>query len=328
MSTTLVGPRPLKTVAQTCPLCGLSSTTTVARASDFEFGSSPDEWNYKRCLGCDVLYLDPRPDVCELDMIYPSNYYTYTFSEHRRSLVLKGKSLVDRTRVRRYLRHVGGRQGNILDVGCGDGHLLRLFEAEGIARTNLFGIDVKDEAVEVAQSQGYAVTAASIDLYPMPAGRFSLIVMNQVVEHLVDPKAVVAKCAQGLEPGGVFILETPNTRSLDFRLFSRRHWGGYHTPRHWVLFNSESIRRLFDGSGLWVVEVQSLPSPFFWVWSIHHWLQENRGRVLARWFHWRNPALLTLFTLWDLVRMPFFTTSNMRVVAQKRMEPALEPARG
>ena len=34
-------------------------------------------------------------------------------------------------------------------------------------------------------------------------------------------------------------MKTPNVEGLDAKLLRHRNWGGYHAPRHWVLFTPE-----------------------------------------------------------------------------------------
>ena len=46
------------------------------------------------------------------------------------------------------------------------------------------------------------------------------------------------------------LVVTDNTGSLDFRIARRRHWGGYHFPRHWYLFDAPSLRLLAGAAGL------------------------------------------------------------------------------
>ncbi len=123
-----------------------------------------------------------------------------------------------------------------------------------------------------------------------------------------------------LRGGGVLVLETPNTQSVDARLFRGGLWGGYHFPRHWNLMNPESLTRLASDQGLEVMSFDFLPSHSFWIYSFHHWFGHalNWPRA-ARFFNpYRNLALLALFTGFDLVRSRLgFKTSTVQLVATK-----------
>jgi 2-polyprenyl-6-hydroxyphenyl methylase/3-demethylubiquinone-9 3-methyltransferase len=108
----------------------------------------------------------------------------------------------------RGLRPLAGKTA--LDVGCGAG----LF-AEPLARlgAKVTGIDAAPEVIAVARDhaagQGLEVDyrhAAVEDV----AGRFDLVTSMEVIEHVADPRAFLARLAARLAPGGLMILSTPN----------------------------------------------------------------------------------------------------------------------
>jgi hypothetical protein len=107
-------------------------------------------------------------------------------------------------------------------------------------------------------------------------------------------------------------------------LFARRHWGGYHFPRHLVLFDAPGLRTLVERAGLEVVATARLASPAFWNQSVHHVLADRRAtRRAAGFFSIRNPLTLGLWTLLDLATRRRTPTSNQRLVARL---PATLPA--
>ena len=123
--------------------------------------------------------------------------------------------------------------------------------------------------MERLRESGFEVIAAPIDRDQVPQA-VDVFVLNQVIEHFARPGELVAVLAGALAPGGHLVIETPDTGGLDARWFSRRYWGGYHIPRHMVLFNQANLRILVERTGLQVVETARLSSPAFWVQSLHH----------------------------------------------------------
>lgn len=310
----------IATVASVCPICRALPTEPHATGTDFEYGTTPDqEWSLLRCAACDVVVLSPRPADSELSTIYPPNYYAYDFTA-KRSLGFRVKGLIDRRTVGRYLKY-GPANASILDVGCGDGRLLRMFAARGVPNERLFGMELDEKAVASARSQGLNVSLGRFEDVDYAPGKFGLAIMQQVIEHVVDPADVLSRLHTVLAPDGAVVLETPNTASWDHWMFSSRHWGGYHIPRHFYLFNPASMTRLLEKSGFRVTEVRALASPSFWIQSVHHAAVEGRAaRPVVKFFdsHLPSPLALAGFSALDVLGKALKVTSNMRVVAVKR----------
>ncbi|MFY9549743.1 MAG: class I SAM-dependent methyltransferase [Thermoanaerobaculia bacterium] len=315
--------RPLRTVVARCPLCGREPTVEHARGKDFEYGSTGDtEWTLRRCATCDVISLSPRPDEVELPVIYPSNYYAYDFAATR-SVGYRIKDWLDRQAAKAYLR-AAPPGGNVLDVGCGDGRLLRILRARGVPRERLFGVELDEHAVAAARADGFQVVQGRFEEADLPAGTFGLIVLQQVIEHVPDPRNMIRRLRELLVPGGALVIETPNTRSWDHRLFSRRHWGGYHIPRHFHLFDDRSLPALLRNTGLRVTRVDALASPNFWIQSLHHRSAESGlPKAWVRLFQPHPPRFLPLavFSALDGLGKLARVTSNMRVVAIREGNP-------
>lgn len=96
--------------------------------------------------------------------------------------------------------------GRLLELGCGEGLLLRLLR--GDAYREYLGIDIAAEAI--ARAQVYAnprTTFAVGDIATFtPAHPFDAIVFNESLYYLSDATATLARLARSLAPGGVFIV--------------------------------------------------------------------------------------------------------------------------
>src|SRR5712691_2321572 len=138
----------------------------------------------------------------------------------------------------------------VFDVGCGDGRLLDIVKAACAEVEHLAGCEISSFAAENARKKGYDIQVGSFESLTFPPDSFDLIFLIQVLEHLSDPRSAVEKIALMLRPGGRVMIETPSTNCLDFRLFKRRYWGGYHFPRHFNLFVREHAEKLLRAAGL------------------------------------------------------------------------------
>lgn len=312
----------LRTEAARCPVCLRVPREAHARGRDFEYGATGSaEWSFVRCSGCDVILLSPRPVDEDIARLYPADYYAHAAGAP--TVGQRVKVLLDRRAARAYLRAAGPDAPHrpLLDLGCGDGRLLSLFEDVGVSRALLHGVEISERAAAAARARGYDVRAGRLESLDLPAERFGLVVMQQVLEHVADPRAVLSQIFCALAPGGALIIETPSTASLDHFLFRGRHWGGYHIPRHLVLFSPRSARRLLACAGFEVVRVEPLLSPSFWIQSLHHLLLERGAPAPVLRFldpHRPGPLPLAAFSALDLLGKSVGVTSNMRVIARKR----------
>src|SRR5581483_3400752 len=286
------------------------------------YHTSEDEFRMVECKACRNVYLNPRPAATELSRIYPNNYYAYNYDTAVHPIARKAKDFLDRMKVNAWLKYTSESRPCFLDVGCGNGRYLKMLHSMGVPKEQLFGVEMSHDSINALKAEGYQAYYGRIEdvAAQLPRGKFDLIVLLQVLEHVESPKAVMESLSGLLNKGGVLIIETPNTRSLDVRLFREGYWGGYHFPRHWNLFDRETLARLTNEQHLDVKGVSFLPSHSFWIFSCHHLIEDRWGMTrLARFFNpLRNLALLSLFTTFDILRARLgFQTSNIQLVATR-----------
>jgi hypothetical protein len=82
--------------------------------------------------------------------------------------------------------------------------------------------------------------------------------MNHVIEHVIDPAAMLHQARRLLRPGGHVVGQLPTRSSWEARLFGRR-WGGYHFPRHLQAFSRSGLQRLLESVGFEAVRVKPAP---------------------------------------------------------------------
>jgi SAM-dependent methyltransferase len=299
-----------------CPLCGPAyPRVEAASAPDFEHRTTgAQEFRFLRCTTCGTLVLDPRPADDQIAGLYPPDYVSYRFD--RLNPVMRwGRDFVQRRKTSIIGRLVPAG-GTIVDVGCGTGTLLRLARARYGSTFRLIAWDYPGPHLDGLASAGIEVVAAGIDPAHVPRGA-DLFVLNQVIEHVPHPDQLLTMLAEALTPGGHIAIETPDTDGLDARWFARRYWGGYHIPRHMVLFNRRNLRTLLERCGFHVTESASLVSPAFWVQSLRNALSESRVPQLARLCALGNVPLVAMCAAVDLLAAPFVGTSNQRLVARR-----------
>ena len=267
-------------------------------------------------MSCGTLVLDPRPVDAAIAALYPADYVSYSF-DRLNPVMRMARDAVQRGKTSLLARFVP-EGGTIVDVGCGTGALLRQAHRRYGSRFRLIGWDYAGPHLDSLAGSGIEVVAAPIERGHSPQG-VDLFVLNQVIEHVPHPDRLLSMLTSALKPGGHVLIETPDVDGLDARWFAGRYWGGYHFPRHMVLFSGESLRTLVGRAGLEVVESAHLASPAFWVQSVRYWLLESRLRRLARFFVLGNVPTVAAFSAFDRLAALVTSTSNQRLVARRPM---------
>lgn len=152
----------------------------------------------------------------------------------------------------------------LLDVGCGSagfaGHLKTQRELQ------VTGIELHPQAAETARGRIDRVLCATVeDALPQLQGQqFDCIVLNDVLEHLVDPWGLLAQLRPLLAPGGAVVASIPNVRYLpvlkDYLL--RGQWRyqaeGVLDRTHLRFFTHHGMRALFEGAGFEVLKLEGI----------------------------------------------------------------------
>ncbi|HEX8434813.1 class I SAM-dependent methyltransferase [Archangium sp.] len=304
-----------------CPVCPPDAPRTpVAAGRDFEYGTCPDEFSVVRCEPCGTLFLDPRPADEAIASLYPPEYEPYHF-DTLPAPVRWGRDLVQRGKVK-VVERCAAPGARIVDLGCGGGALLRLLRRHGRPDWSLVGWDFPGPHLDRLAAEGFTVLQGPVEPGRLEDASVDLVILNQVIEHFARPDEVLRVVARVLKPGGTVLIETPDVEGLDARLFRGRYWGGYHFPRHLVLFHRHSLAKLLERTGFEPVATESLPSPAFWVQSFHHAASERAGlRHLTPLFRLRNPLAVAAATAIDLLWMHVAPTSNLRMIGRKLPAP-------
>jgi protoporphyrinogen oxidase/SAM-dependent methyltransferase len=147
--------------------------------------------------------------------------------------------------------------GRMLDVGCWTGSFLVAAQRRG---WDVAGVEPSSWAAGRARERGIDVFEGELRDAGFDAGSFDAIVTCDVLEHLVDPAAAVARFAELLTPGGALYLTVPDAGSRLARAMGRRWWAV--VPMHLQYFSRSSMRLLLSRHGFEVRHVATHPKLF------------------------------------------------------------------
>lgn len=143
------------------------------------------------------------------------------------------------------LRHAPTR-GRLLELGCGEGKVLRTLARERPSLT-LLGCDVRD----VSPSDGAFEFRRMASGVPAADQELDAVVFSDVLEHVDDPRATLAELRRVLRPGGTLVGFVPlEGQPGSAYSFYRALLGPdlyLHTKRHVHAFDRRQVRRLLAG---------------------------------------------------------------------------------
>ncbi len=229
---------------------GRSAPCTACGGTDFAPRFRKYGWAVARCGGCGLLRVDPLPEPGILAEIYERSYRDGLYATFAQAADVRAATA--RARVAALRARVP--PGPWLDVGCSTGALL---EAAGAAGLEAEGFEQSAAAVAVARARGLAVTHATAETFA-PARAYACVTTFDLLEHLLDPGAFLARARGWLAPGGRLALTVPDVRSITARLM-RRHWPYYAPPLHVHYFDRYTLGRLLARHGFRVLTVGPAP---------------------------------------------------------------------
>lgn len=149
-------------------------------------------------------------------------------------------------------RHVP--RGRLLEIGCAYGYFLELARA----RFSVAGVELSDHARAACAARGLAVVRELDDEFLAAHGPFDAAVLLDVLEHLRDPGAVLARLHAVLRPGAQLLITTGDRGSLAARALGRR-WRLMTPPQHLWFFDARSLGALLARHGF---RVHALAHPW------------------------------------------------------------------
>lgn len=245
-----------------CLICGGATEVVLDGIADWRFGS-PGKWHIVRCGACGLEQTAPRPTGPELKTLYET-YYNYGGEKGTRYTSLRDRFFV--SPLYRFALKLDGDisfheergTGRLLDVGCNEGRNLVFYRRAGFKPE---GVELNAHAAEAARRRGFMVYET--DLAQLrPSMPFDRVVLSNVLEHTLDPRATLTEVRRLLVPGGEVWISLPNRRSWQRTLFGRR-WINWHVPFHITHFDAASLVRLLKGGGFEIVSLANV-SPALW----------------------------------------------------------------
>lgn len=253
-----------------CPACGASDARREVRAGKaaetmtldalrpFWAGLFKEKcfFSYHRCTSCGQLY---NP------VFFTGDQLGELYARMAPNMDAVGDAAIVATQRGYFTRTVaqGGLGGGYLEIGPDVGHIVRAAALHG--GFNRFWLFEPNEAIHDtlrAAAGGLPATLSTgmEDLSPVPDGSIGLAVMVHVLDHLLDPLAMLTQIRAKLRPGGTLMIVTHDESSLLRHVMGKR-WPPF-CLQHPELYRPSTMKALLGRAGFDDVVVEGSRNVF------------------------------------------------------------------
>jgi SAM-dependent methyltransferase len=227
-------------------------------AGETPFGLDQYHREYHRCAACGHFL---GVSSIDFDELYAGAYVDATYSAdglartYEKIMSLPPERSDNVQRVGR-IRDRLGDSGTVLDVGSGLGVFPARMREAGWTCTAL---DPDPRAVEHTR-EAAGVEAVCADFMEVGSlGRFDLVTLNKVLEHVPEPAAMLARTREFLAPGGHVYVELPDGEAAATDPDGQNREEFF--IEHLHVFSMSSMSLLADRAGLVTEHAERLREP-------------------------------------------------------------------
>jgi SAM-dependent methyltransferase len=232
-----------------CRICHTHSNDKIVLKEKM-FGIN-ETYMYFICPNCYCIQIKDIP--VDLSKYYPKNYYSFTevekpkLKKEIKNLIYKLISFVKKDfhiqpSFSVYDIFYKDKAKRILDIGCGNGNLLKEMRSYGF--THLTGSDPFIE--KEIHEKGLEIKKKTLD---QMNGVYDIIMSHHSLEHMSDPSNFFKNITRLITPTGKLVLRIPIYPNYIWEKY-RTDWIQLDAPRHLYTFSLKSIDVLCRNNGL------------------------------------------------------------------------------
>ena len=243
-----------------CSLCGSENIAEFLKATDHLL--TRETFTIWECKSCGFVFTQDTPAADEIGRYYQSQDYI-SHSDTRKGLMNKlyhsGRTFMLKKKHGMVKKVAEGKK--LLDIGSGTGYFPGYMKTKGYQVT---GVEIDPKAREFAVGEfGIRVFSPEDFFNRKIPGKFDVITLWHVLEHLDDFNLYLERMLEQLEPRGSLVIALPNCNAYDARHY-KEYWAGYDVPRHLWHFTPSTLQYLAKKHRLKVYKMKRLMlDPFY-----------------------------------------------------------------
>ncbi|MBU1092761.1 class I SAM-dependent methyltransferase [Patescibacteria group bacterium] len=248
-----------------CPICGFGKARSLLRLNCGNFDQSVlyQSVRVSVCAQCGHIYNKLFPqEIIDLKEYYETEYAQINLESGDKTGDRPGSG--NSNTFNRYARlhsliiHHINTNHNILDVGCATGGFLDYLHERGFE--HLYGIDIINTYVTQARKKRiHKIKIGQAESIPFADNSMDLLVMDQVLEHLVDPKKAFREARRVLAEDGMLCISVPDASRYNKRFFFDFYW--FLLREHVQHFDLEHLKLLGAQEGFQLVDRSQYEMP-------------------------------------------------------------------
>ena len=159
-------------------------------------------------------------------------------------------------------------RGAILDVGCGQGLLLKKLRTRAAQGSTFFGVDISPKLCEIARKNNpeATITVGDVEALTYADNSFDIITMTEVLEHLLDFNKALSEIHRVLKSGGILIVSVPNRDWASYDFYDKiRNHSMQPVDDHYFRF--AEVSDLLSNNNLRIVKYRGLDNLYYYGWK-------------------------------------------------------------
>ncbi len=199
---------------------------------------------YYSCPACGLVTTYPYPSNSSIEEHYKKKFDKGNYQilrEYSEQYNAIYQDYAKRLKNKMELSGLKYRGAKILDIGCFTGDFLKLLYDQG---ADVYGEELQSEAVKIANQKLpgriYEPEASDNKLQMI---KFDAVCLVGLVEHVLKPQEVLHRSMAFLKPGGILMIQTPNSASWIAKLMGK-YWPPYAPVEHIHLFSRKSLEKV------------------------------------------------------------------------------------